>query len=475
VESPPRPPSLDQPFRRQPPEADAEKPFVVPAAEHAKLRSGVPVIFAQQPSVSVAIDVVARGGLADVGADGVEILRLMTDGLMRGTTTHKMWQLDDVYATLYMPRPTSPWWADCVLLKLVAPVGKLKEVADLAAELILHPTFDQKELDYARDIDLRAYGRQLVDGAPIARGGIRWAIFGSHPYAGLEGSASRLRAVTRAQVVALHARIFDPSRLSIVVTGGVDEPATLDALDEAFGGLRTAVPSRAGIAPAAPQPSGTRLVVVDQPGSTIANVAMGVLAPPAAASDAEAAMIATQVLADGSMGRLATHLRDELGLVPGVSMSAYEARAGGILGWTSRAPTDRVARVLSETAGVMRALAGSGPSDDELAWARDREVYSLASSFETAGSAVNVFAWAIASGQTAESVAQRPQRYAAVTRDSARDAAARYLDADKLRAVIVGDWAALREPLLALGWGPIELRKADGTLVRKEGSPRATR
>jgi zinc protease len=211
------------------------------------------------------------------------------------------------------------------------------------------------------------------------------------------------------------------------------------------------------------------------PGASIAHIAMGVLAPPAGSTDAEAALVATQTLADSSMGRLPSRLRDELGIVPFVSVSAAEARAGGVLGWTTRAPTARVPTVLTETARILRQLAATGPSEEELAWARDREVYSLASSFETSSSSAYQFAWALATGESAESVALRPAQYAAVTTASARAAAARYLDADKLRVVVVGDWAALREPLAALGWGAVELRAADGTVVRREEAARAPR
>jgi predicted Zn-dependent peptidase len=257
------------------------------------------------------------------------------------------------------------------------------------------------------------------------------------------------------------------------VTGGADPKQVLEALDDAFSGPPGKAIAREGIAPPAPQPTGPRLVVVDVPGAAIANIAMGVLAPPAGSSDAEAALIATQMLADGSMGRLPARLRDELGVVPFVSVSAYEARAGGILGWTTRAPTARVATVLTEAARIMRELASSGPSEEELAWARDREVYSLASSFETSASSAYQFAYAVATGQSAESVALRPAQYAAVTTASAKAAAARYLDADKVRAVVVGDWASLREPLTALGWGAVELRAADGSVVRPEEARRA--
>ena len=63
----------------------------------------------------------------------------------------------------------------------------------------------------------------------------------------------------------------------------------------------------------------------------------------------------------------------------------------------------------------------------------------------------------------------RGQRLAQVTRESVKAAAARYLDADRIRVVVVGDGAALKEPLAALGWGPVEMRGTDGFLVDKSG------
>jgi predicted Zn-dependent peptidase len=216
-------------------------------------------------------------------------------------------------------------------------------------------------------------------------------------------------------------------------------------------------------------------VVVDIPGSALANIAVGVVGPAAGASDFEAAVVATGVLTDPAMGRLSVSLRDQLGAVPWVSMWSYWSRSGGVLGWQTRAPTNRVASVITESLHTVRDLTAQGPSDAELVWARDREVHSLASSFETAAGTAFVLALTVSRGQPVESVAGRPQRYAQVTAASAKDAAAHYLDADEIRTVVAGDWAALRESLTALGLGPIEVRKADGTLVSVEGAHHAAR
>jgi zinc protease len=468
-------PHADESFRQHPPERAAETSFVAPAVGHAQLRSGIPVVFAQLPSPYVAVYVLARGGLADVGVDRVEALDEMTTELTRGTTDKKEWALDDAYVSAFMPRPTCFFWADSVVVKLVAPAQRLADVAQLAADFVLHPSFDEKNFNRTRDMDASYYERQANDGGVLAPRALRRALFGAHPYGAVEGSPTRTRAVTRAEAVSLHARLFDPGRLSIVVAGGVEQKATVDALEGAFGALKAHATPKEGIARPVGQPAGPRLVVVDVPGSAIANIAMGVVGPSAAASDFEAAEVASGVLTDSGMGRLPARVRDQLGAVPWVSTWSFLARAGGVLGWTTRAPTNRVASVIAESMQTVRDLAAQGPSDAELVWARDREVHNLAASFETAVNTAFLLATTISRGQPIESVALRPQRYAQVTAASARDAAARYLDADKIRTVVAGDWAALREPLAALGLGPIEVRKADGTLVSVEGAHHAAR
>ena len=50
----------DESFRQRPPEPAPESPFVAPTVEHAQLRSGIPVVFAQVPSNYVAVYILAQ-------------------------------------------------------------------------------------------------------------------------------------------------------------------------------------------------------------------------------------------------------------------------------------------------------------------------------------------------------------------------------------------------------------------------------
>jgi zinc protease len=124
--------------------------------------------------------------------------------------------------------------------------------------------------------------------------------------------------------------------------------------------------------------------------------------------------------------------------------------------------------VLTEIDRLVRALSSQGPSDADVNDVRDRDGLSFAASFETAADTARNFASAVLLGEPSEALTERPQRFAQLTGADVRAAATRYLDADKMRVVVVGDWSALEAPLTALGWGPIELRDADGAVVTRK-------
>ena len=424
------------------------------------------MVFVPQPSPFVALRVVALGGIADVGADKVEVVTLMLHSMCTGTTSRDLNALQDSYVSLDMPEPQVVVYPDAVVVSLVAPADKLRAIADLAADVVLHPSFDGPVLERWREQDARRREGEGSDPALIADRVLRGAVYGNHPYGTIASSAARIRAVTQTEVRALHARVFDGSRLSLVVSGGGKDKDVVAALDDAFGSVK-----RSGAAPprvAVPRPPARRLVVVDQPGTAIAAISAGFIGPAAGARDVDAAIVAIGALADTSLGQATTRLRDELGVVPWMSASWWQLRASGFLGWRTRSASDQVATVLTEVDRSVRALASRGPGDQDFGDLRDREALSFASAFETVAETARTFGTAVLLGEPVEAVRERPRRLAQLTSADVRAAASKYLDAERMRVVIVGDWTKLKGPLSALGWGPIELRDADGAVVTRK-------
>jgi len=469
---PPAPVVVDESFREHAPAAEPAKTFVPPSGVHGKLRNGIPVVVVHQASPFVALRVVAAGGVPDVGADHAEIVATTMLAFHAGTTTRNIYDIRDTYVTLGMQEPETNWYADGMSLSFVAPVAKTRTLIEIAAEMTLHPSLDKMNFERWREQEANRDDDQATDAALTAERALRRALFGSHAYGAGILTAAKTRAVKRPDIVALHGKAFDPSRLCIVVAGGIDEGDVMTALDDAFGAAPATGAAGAGVVRAPKAPSGARIVVVDKPGSTIAAVDTGFVGPAYGAPDVEPAVAAVSVLADPSFGRLTVRLRQQRSDVPWVTPSTAEERTSGALGWRTRAANDRVGPALVEMDRIVRAFAAEGPTDAELASVREREVFASTSWFQTAADTARAWSWVLFYRQPDDVLLKTAQRYGALTTDAVKSAAARYLDADHMRTVIVGDWAKLRAPLVALGWGPIELRSASGALLKTEMAPR---
>jgi zinc protease len=102
---------------------------------------------------------------------------------------------------------------------------------------------------------------------------------------------------------------------------------------------------------------------------------------------------------------------------------------------------------------------------DELAMAKDSIVRALPGDFETsagtAGSLANLYVYDLG----LDYYTTLPAQVSAVTADVALAAARKYLVPDRLIVVAVGDRAKIEPGLRKLNLGPVETRRADGSIV----------
>jgi zinc protease len=104
-------------------------------------------------------------------------------------------------------------------------------------------------------------------------------------------------------------------------------------------------------------------------------------------------------------------------------------------------------------------------TDQELALAKDAEIRSVPSIFETANDATNHYGTAYTYGLGLDYYSKLPARLAAVTSASALDAARKHVLVDGMRVIAVGDRAKIEPKLRELQLGPIEYRDTDGNLI----------
>ena len=95
---------------------------------------------------------------------------------------------------------------------------------DLLSDVLMHPVFDQKEIDRKVKETLAAIQQQKEEPAVIAGEAFTKAVFGSHPYGKTSDDvAAFLPKLVRQDVLDFYSRRYGPNDVIIAVVGDVTE------------------------------------------------------------------------------------------------------------------------------------------------------------------------------------------------------------------------------------------------------------
>ena len=461
----------DESFRAHRPEPEPREPFLPPVAHLFTLPNKMGLLVVDRPGGSmVAAELVVRGGTAAFPWEPPAAFRLMVSTLMRGTATRSETEIYQTMNTGLFDLQTSVGdvW---VSVRARATTASFDAALELMRDIALHPSFPAPGVETERQRQLAKSPREAEDTEWIARRNLYRAVFGpSHPYARRpQPGAAALAKITREDVVRVWQESIDPAHTILVVTGDVDEADLRERVAALFGDWRSR-PSRRSPLPVPPaSPIAPRLIVVDRPGAPQASVFYGASIAPIDAPEQLAQLVLRNLLGGMRSSVLETRLRDELGAT-WFGDAKMEARLGaGMLWWEGSVARERTADALVALERRIRELRDRGPNPDELVAAKSIMVRSMPRDLETVQGMASLFAEIAAYGLPGDRLRTLGARLDATSADAVRAVVPEPI---RMKAVVVGDVASLRAPLLALGWGPIEEHDADGKVVRIISEPR---
>jgi zinc protease len=436
-----------------------------PVGHLVTLPNNMRLLVVERPGISmVAAELVARGGTAGVPGEPPVAFGLMVRALMRGTATRSESDLQDTMNARAFDIETSVGDA-WVSLRLRATTTSFDVGLEVLRDMALHPSFPIAALEIDRQRYLATAPRDADDADRIAQRNLCGAVFGpSHPYARLhQRDAAVVAKLTREDVVRVWKEAIDPADTILVVTGDVDEADVRERVQALFGDWRSDPARRGPVAVPPATPIAARLVVVDRPGAPQTSLFYGGAIAPIDSPQELAQRIVWALLGGMRSSALETKLRDQLGAT-WFGSARIEARAGaGILWWEGSVARDRTVDALAALDQRVRELGDRGPAADELGAAKAFVARSLPRGLETVQGVTAMFANVAAYGLPLDSLQTLGARLDATSAVAVRAALPQ---ANQMKAVVVGDLASLRGPLLALGWGAIEEHDADGNVVR---------
>ena len=250
------------------------------------------------------------------------------------------------------------------------------EAFDLLRMAVQEPRFDQAPIDRIR--------AQIVSGIvanqkdPKTAGREKWskALYGDHPYGRPdEGTEESLASITRDDIAAFHKRVFARDNLHVAVVGAIDAETLKRELDRVFGDL----PEKSDLRPVddVDMKLGQEVRVdYDLPQTSLQLAFPGV---PRDDPEFFAAYLMNHILGGGTFtSRLFDEVREKRGLAYGVNSSLVtnEHSSGLMINTATR--SDRAAETLAVILDTVRRMAEEGPTEAELAAAKQYVIGSYA-------------------------------------------------------------------------------------------------
>ena len=312
---------------------------------------------------------------------------------------------------------------------------KKDEAFDLLKLAIQQPRFDAAPMDRIRAQIVSGIVANQRDPETAAR--VKWAeaLYGAHPYARPdEGTEKSLATITADDLRDYHRRVFARDNLNVAVVGAIDAETVKRELDRLFGDL----PERSDLRPV--ETVDLKLdqevrVDYDLPQTSLQLAYPGV---PRDAPDFFAAYLMNHILGGGTFtSRLFDEVREKRGLAYGINSSlvTQEYASSLVIGTATR--SDRAAETLGVIRDTVRRMAEEGPTEAELAAAKQYVIGAYALNNLDSSSAIASTLLSLQEEKLGiDYIDRRTALIEAVTLDEVKAAARKLLTADPAILVI---------------------------------------
>jgi zinc protease len=347
--------------------------------QKAVLDNGLTLVVEEDHSAPVATVqfFVGTGSSYEDNYLGYGISHLIEHTLFEGTTTRSAEDLERERAEL--GNNSNAYTSKSVVSYYVVTSGKLvNRGIDMIADYVFNPTFPEQSVITQKGIIERENARD--EDEPGRR---IYNLFGAtmflHSPEGVPviGYLDQFKQLTRADVMALHNRAYVPSNVVAVVVGDFDGKQVLAHLKQLLG----KIPARAYREPVLPQEPpqlAPRRAVKEDPALSRAYLMLGYRTVSMFDPDMYPLDVLAYILSNGDASRLVAKLRDDQGLVDGISaMSSTPTYDAGFFGVSAVMAPDKVAAAEKAILAELVRVKTQPVTPDELARAKRQKEADL--------------------------------------------------------------------------------------------------
>ncbi len=449
------------------PKAQGVPKVDLPDIQKTTLKNGMKVWLVEAHELPlVAFNMVLQTG-SDADPMGKSGLATMTaDVLDEGTKTRSSLQLaedlDFIGANLGVNAFT-----DGSSITLGTMTKHLDQALALYADVIVNPTFPQKDFDRLKQQRLTGLLQQKDRAATIASLSFNKIIYGNdHPYGwNTSGNETSVKGLTRDDLVRFYETYYRPNNATLIVVGDVKLKDVTPKLEKLFADWKSAdVPSVK--LPPTPNVDKRRVYLIDKPGAPQSEIRIGYPAAARNTPDFFAISLMNRVLGGQFASRLNMNLREKHGFTYGARSAFQFNKQAGPFVASAGVTTSKTDSSLREFFYEIDRTFKDGITEADLEFVKKGLTGNFALTFETpaqiAGALQNIVLYNLPENYY-ETYLENINK---VTLDDVQKISKKYLDTSKMAVVVVGDLKVIRESVEKMNIGETVLSDVSGNKIQ---------
>jgi zinc protease len=436
----------------------------LPRAQEADLSNGAHLMVLEDhrvPSVQFEIIIIGAGGyydppdlpgLADTTAS------LMDEGTKSKTSEQIAQALDTMAATVSV---TANEGSQIATVTGSALTDQLDPVLALASDILLNPSFPEKELGLYKGRARAALEEQRSDPDFLKEERYAKAIYGTHPASSMGLTRESLEKITRDALVTFHKNNYVPDHTIIGVSGDITLAEARTKFETALKGWTKSGKPRPGVVDP-PDAGPQKVSLVNRPGSVQTGYTLGEQAIPRLHPDYDALQVMNTILG-GANGRLFRELRESKGYTYGVYSTPRVLRYRGDWRASMDVRTEVTEPALRDLLAELTKIRDQPVPADEFKDAQRSLTASFALSLESPAELLNLYVVRQLYNYPVDHWDRYTDRIMAITPAQVQAVARKYLDPTKLQIVAVGDASKIEAGLRK--FGPLQVFDDEGKPV----------
>jgi predicted Zn-dependent peptidase len=424
----------------------------LPKPQEVDLPNGLKLMVLEDrrlPRISFQIVIPGAGGYFDP-ASMVGLSSYTAQMMREGTTTRTSQQISQKLETMAAGVNVGAGVSSTsAAMSGGALTEHFDELFDLAADVLLNPSFPAEEWDRLKTRARASLIQQRTQPGFLANEMFSKVVFGDHPAGRNSATPATLDAITRDAMIDAHRTRYAPDHAVIAFAGDITLADARKLVDAKLGGWK-----KAGIAkPTVKDPPTVgkpKVYLVARPNSVQTNLIVGTQSMVRTDPDYVPLTVANRVLG-GAMGRLFRHLREEKGYTYGVSSSFSAPQHVGSWQASTAVRTEVTDPALTDLLKDVASMRDAVVPEDELMDAKRAIVAGFALSLQSPEQVLNYYMTSWTYGLPKDYWDKYPAQIMAVTAAQAQAAAKKYWDPARLNIVAVGDATKIKDALAAKG------------------------